>query len=140
MASYSGTSSAGSPNGGALAGRAQELFEIRTPNDFAYSMASIAWSSQPQAEVVAEELERHELHTRREADDARPVELRRDRPGDVRPVEVVVGVVDGLVVVAEVPAVDVVDVAVRIVVDVVGLLAAARLPGLTQAWPARSGS
>ena len=49
MASYSGTSSSGSPNGGALAGRAQELFEIRTPNDFAYSMAAIAWSSQPQS-------------------------------------------------------------------------------------------
>ena len=47
-------------------------------------------------------------------------------PGDVRAVEVVVEVVDGVVVVAEVPAVDVVDVAVAVVVDAVGLLAAAR--------------
>ena len=48
-------------------------------------------------------------------------------PGDVRAVAVVVEVVDGVVVVAEVPAVDVVDVAVAVVVDPVGLLAAARL-------------
>ena len=51
-------------------------------------------------------------------------------PGDVRAVEVVVEVVDGVVVVAEVPAVDVVDVAVAVVVDAVGLLAAARLAGV----------
>jgi hypothetical protein len=48
----------------------------------------------------------------------------------MRPVEVVLRVVDGLVVVAEVPAVHVVDVAVRIIVDLVVLLAAARLSGV----------
>ena len=77
--------------------------------------------------VVAEELEGHDRDARRDADDALPIERRRDRPGHVRAVPVVVDVVDGVVVVAEVPAVDVVDVAVAVVVDAVGLLAAARL-------------
>ena len=56
-----------------------------------------------------------------------PVERRGDRPGDVRAMPVLVEVVDGVVVVAEVPAVDVVDVAVAVVVDAVGLLAVAAL-------------
>ena len=49
------------------------------------------------------------------------VQRRRDRAGDVGAVEVLVEVVDRVVVVAEVPAVDVVDVAVAVVVDAVGL-------------------
>ena len=77
--------------------------------------------------VIAEELEGHDRDARRHADDALPVEGRGDRPGHVRAMPVVVDVVDGVVVVAEVPAVDVVDVAVAVVVDPVGLLAAARL-------------
>ena len=66
--------------------------------------------------VRADELQRHDLDVPVDADDARPVVAdRSDRPGDVRPVAVVVGRV--IVVVHEVPAMDVVDVAVGIVVD-----------------------
>ena len=47
------------------------------------------------------------------------VQRSRDRAGDMGPMAVGAGVVDGLVVVAEVPAVDVVDVPVAVVVDAV---------------------
>ena len=80
--------------------------------------------------IVAEELEGHDRHARRDPDDARAVERRGDRPGHVRPVEVVAEIVDGVVVVAEVPAMDVVDVAVGVVVDAVRLAAAARFAGV----------
>ena len=69
-------------------------------------------------------------HAGGDADDARPVQRRRDRPGDVRAVTVVAGIVDRRVVVAEVPAVDVVDVAVAVVVDAV---ARGVSPGLVHA-------
>ena len=58
-------------------------------------------------------------------DAERVVGARRDRAGDVRPVMVVV--VRVVVVVDEVPAAEVVDAAVGVVVDAVGLLAAAAL-------------
>ena len=75
---------------------------------------------------VIDELQRHDRHAGGDADDARPVQRRRDRPGDVRAVTVVAGIVDRRVVMAEVPAVDVVDVAVAVVVDAV----AGRLAGV----------
>ncbi len=64
----------------------------------------------------AQELDRHDLHARRDARDPDAVASRRDRAGDVGPVPVVVGVVDGRVVVAEVPAVHVIGEAVPVVV------------------------
>ena len=73
---------------------------------------------------VVDELERHDPDPRGDADDARAVERRRDGPRDMGPVEVLAGIGDGVVVVAEVPAVDVVDVAVAVVVlAIVGIRA-----------------
>ena len=75
--------------------------------------------------VALDELEGHDLDRRRDADDPGAVQGRGDRAGDMGPVEVVAEVVDRVVLVAEVPAVDVVDLPVRVVVEAVGLLAQA---------------
>ena len=76
--------------------------------------------------VRAEELERHDLDVPVHAGNADSVRAGGpDRPGDVRAVAVVVERV--VVVVHEVPAVDVVDVAVAVVVDAVARTARARL-------------
>ena len=88
--------------------------------------------------AVVDELDGHELDAGRDADHAGPVARRGDRPGHVRAVPVLPDVVDGVVVVAEVPAVDVVDEAVGVVIDAVGLLAVARFAGFVQARSARS--
>ena len=69
--------------------------------------------------VFVDELEGHDLDARRDADDASAVQRRRDGPGDVGAVAVEAGVMERRVVVAEIPAVDVVDEVVVVVVDAV---------------------
>ena len=76
--------------------------------------------------VRADELQRHDLDVPVHAGDADSVRAGRpDRPGDVRPVAVVVERI--VVVVHEVPAMHVVDVAVPVVVDAVACTPRARL-------------
>ena len=73
----------------------------------------------PARRAVVEDLDRHDPHGGRHADDADAIGIPGNRARDMRAVRLG-SLVDGVVVVAEVPAVDVVDIAVGIVVEAVG--------------------
>ena len=80
--------------------------------------------------VGADELQCHDRDVRGDADHADAVQRCCDRARDVGPMSVLTVVVDAVVVVAEVPAVDVVDVAVAVIVDPVGFATVAQFAGV----------
>ena len=103
-----------------------------TPNDLAYAIAAIAWESRPQSLGMSSLMNFNAMIETLGATPTTPIPFSDAAivPATWVPWPSWPKSWTRVVVVAEVPAVDVVDVAVAVVVDAVGLATAARFAGV----------